>query len=375
MKKMRKIGLLALMAGLAIACSKDNSRISSNGVYQDEYRFYATAKINGLPVEYNAGEDGYGLETDYTIEDSVVVMTGKLARENASLQSAIVLRIRGNEQVGNENDFIVGEALRPGLYAFRDNSGRSVIPGSYELQFLGDTNFSPLQYYWTFDDGSVSSSAAPPAINVAVDDYDPFMVTLKTNYYGCESTVTHWVNIEKDCDATIEISNVTSYDFSVSATSRKGNILSVDWLLDGYEVEPSFSGKISAYLTGEHTLKAEIHFEEGCSKVVERTFDASSSTPCITDFWCEKKKATTIDHNQLGAVELEFYDENGKKFTSYYSGTDGDFKIVSLSPYRENEKGQKTTRFFFEANAILKNEDGTSVELTECFGSFAVSHP
>src|SRR5690606_3625754 len=372
MKMKRIIWMLAVLAGLITACAKESS---PSGSYQDEYRFYATAKINGLPIEFNAGENGYGLETDYSIEDSVVIMTGRLAKENATLSNALILRIRGNEEVVDENDFEVHTALRPGLYAYRDKSGYGVVPGSYELSFLGDTSLSPLQYSWSFEDGTVSSLMSPAPKNVVVSKYDPFMVKLKTNYYGCENTVTHWVNVQKDCDATIEISEITNYGFKVNAISRQGNILRVDWALDGQEVEPSFVGTITANMSGKHTLRAEVYFEEGCTKVVEKTFDGSASTPCITDFWYKKKKATTYNHKQLGAVELEYYDENGKKFTSFYAGTDGNFEIVTLSPYRENEKGQETTRFFFEANAILKSEDGTSVELTEGFGSFAVAHP
>lgn len=375
MMKASKIWMLALVVGLATACSKDSFDPSSSTGYQDEYRFYTKAKINGLPIDFNAGEDAYGLETDYSIQDSVIIMTGKLSKENQPLKNAIVLKVRGSKEVVDESSFRVEQSLYPGLFAYRDLSGYITIAGSYDLKFLGDTSYSQLGYDWTFENGSNSSLRSPAPIRVAVSEFDPFKVKLKTNYYGCTSEVTHWINIQDNCDATMKISEISNYGFKVQAISRQGNILNVDWALDGQEVDPDFVGAISANLYGTHTLRAEIFFEEGCTKVVERTFDSSNNTPCLTDFWYEKNKSTTYDSKQLGAVELEYYDENGKKFTTFYSGTDGDFEIVSLSPYLENEKGQQTTRFFFEANAILKNEDGTSVELTECFGSFAVSHP
>ncbi|AEV33367.1 hypothetical protein Oweho_2397 [Owenweeksia hongkongensis DSM 17368] len=375
MMKGRIIWMLALIAGLATACSKDSSDLASGSGYQDEYRFYAKAKINGLPIDFNAGENGYGLETDYTLEDSVIIMTGKLAKENQPLKNTILLNIRGNKKVADESSFRVEQSLYPGLFSYRDLSGYITVAGSYDLKFLGDTSYSQLGYNWTFENGGNSSLRSPAPIRVSVSEFDPFKVTLKTDYYGCISEVTHWVNIQNNCDATIKISEISNYGFKVKAISRQGNVLNVDWALDGQEVDPDFVGAISSSLYGTHTLRAEIYFEEGCSKVVERTFDAFNTTPCLTDFWYEKNKSTTYDSEQLGAVELEYYDENGKKFTTFYSGTNGDFEIVSLSPYLENEKGQQTTRFFFEANAILKSEDGTSVELTECFGSFAVAHP
>ncbi len=375
MINMRAICMLVVLIGFATACKKDNANATSDGGYQDEYRFYTTAKINGLPIELNAGEDNYGLETNYTLEDSVVIMEGMLAKENEPLKNAVLLRFRGNQKVTRVEDFRVEKSLRPGLFSYRDKTGYSSVPGSYDLKFLGDTSYYQLNYSWMFETGSSSSFRSPPPIRVNAQDFDPFKVSLMTDFNGCKSVVTHWINILEDCDAAIKVSNVSPYGFNVNAVSRQGNILSVEWTLDGNTVEPSFSGYIGASLYGEHTLKGEIFFEEGCTKIVERTFDASAATPCLTDFWYEKSKATTYDQKQLGAVEIEYYDENGKKFSTFYSGTGGDFEIVSLSPYLENEKAQSTTRFFFNAEAILKNEDGTSVELTECFGSFAVAHP
>ena len=155
MRIARIIGFMAALAWVGVACKKDNLDASLNGSYQDEYRFYTKAKINGLPITFNAGEEGYGLETDYTLEDSVVVMSGTLVPENGLLKNAFVLRIRGNQILADASEFRVEKSLQPGFYSYRDESGYCTIPGSYDLKFLGDTSFSPVTYNWSFEDGRV----------------------------------------------------------------------------------------------------------------------------------------------------------------------------------------------------------------------------
>jgi len=371
-----KVGFVILALILLAGCKKDDINTQDLNNYQDEFRFYTNAKINGLPVNFNAGEEEYALETDYSISDSILIMEGILAKVGKPQQNALILKIRGNEPVINPEDFRVEQSLRPGLYAYRDRSGEKVVPGMYELEFFGDTSYYPMNFHWKFPDGSSSYLKNPTARTVLVDDYDPYNVSMTTDYSGCESRVAHAINLEDDCDATFAITNVTNTECGIQVIARNGNIKDVSWTLDGFEVSPDFYGVIHApYLGGNHTLTAEINFENGCQKVVEREFDGSSAQPCYTDFWYKKSKITVQDPEQLGAVELVYYDENGKMFSSYYSSVEGSFKIVSLSPYLANEQGQKTTRFFFEAEAILKNADGSSVELTECFGSFALAHP
>lgn len=363
---------ITLLAG----CKKDDAGTQNLNHYQDEFRFYTNAKINGLPVNFNAGEEDYALETDYTISDSILIMEGELAQVGKPQQSALILKIRGSERITKPEDFRVEQSLRPGLYAYRDRSGKKIVPGMYELEFFGDTTYAPINFDWSFPDGSRSYVKNPASRTVNVDDYEPYIVSMTTDYSGCESRVAHAINLEDDCDATFEITKLTNTECGIKVIAKNGTIKEVNWALDGSEVSPDFYGVIhDSYYGGNHTLTAEINFENGCQKIVEREFDGSAAQPCFTDFWYKKSNITVHDLQQLGAVELIYYDENGKMYSSYYSSVEGSFKIVSLSPYLENDLGQKTTRFFFEAEAILKNSDGSSVELTECFGSFALAHP
>lgn len=373
---LRKIVAILSVIVTMVSCQKDESPLTYNSTYQDDYRFYTRAKVNGLPVDFYAGDNGYGLETDYSIDSGIVIMSGTLSTGDAMLKNAIVLRMRGNEKVSVASDFQVGQALRPGLYSYRDRSGYSVVPGEYELQFFGDTNLYPASFHWQFQDSTESFVQNPPIKQVNSGNHDPFTVSLTTNYYGCQSSVVHHVNVEDDCDATFNMTSLSSYGCAIEVIARHGNLLSVDWTLDGSSVSPDFSGNINTtYISGKHELKAEMFFEDGCTKVVERHFNALGGADCLGDFWFNKNQVTVYDSEQLGSVELEYYDETGKMFSTYYSDVNGKFKIASLSPYKENALGQQTTRFFFEANAVLKSSDGSSVELTECFGSFAVAHP
>lgn len=359
---------------LAASCAKDSPK--DEATYIDDFRFYVKANVDGLPIEFYAGEKEYFLETQYWMEDSVPVLSGTLSSYNSMYNGSVVLRIRGAEALAGPAEFQVQNTLRPTAYPYRDQSNFKAEAGYYELQFYGDTLTSPSTYFWEFENGQTTTDQNP-VVQVHATDYPTFRTKLTTTTSGsCQSAVTHYVNLAQDCDAGIEISGISAYSVKVKVNARVGTVNNVKWYLDGNEVAPDFLGVLNVgSLAGPHSLRAEIKFAGGCEKVIVREIRDLPDLYCISDFWYEKTEVKTFDPKQLGTVELEYYDKDGKKFTTYYNDVDGDFKIVSLSPYKENDQGQRTTRFFFEANAVLRNSDGSSVSLTECFGSFAVAHP
>lgn len=356
------------------SCSKDEKSPASS--FTEEYRFFVKGQINGLPFEYNAGEDDYFLATDYFIEDSVVIMEGRLYRESDPGRNAITIRLRGKKGAAYANTFVVEDNIAASPYPFRDVTGYRTQTGKYLISFYGEVTTGSMSYYWSFPD---NTSSTDPSIEktIEVDENDPYPVTLYTSKAsGCNSEVTHYVNLEGDCDATFEMElPVVGSVIKTEVISRIGTIAEVDWLLDGTPVTPLLGEIDLATVPGAEVLSCIVKFEDGCTKRIDRNLAVTVQNACVTDFWYTKEKPTMYDPHQYSTVEIEYLDENGKKFTSHYSRVEGDFKITSASEFRENEEGQKTVRFFMETDVILKNTDGSTIELKNGFGSFAVAHP
>ncbi len=359
---------------LAASCNPEKDKVSSN--YAEDYRFFLKGQLNGLPFEYNAGEDGYFLETDYYREDSVVVMEGRLSRLGMADKNSVVIRIRSKAAEAPGSDFVASDNIEAKDYAFRDVTGYRAQTGKYTINLYGDSTFlanTDLDY-WIIN----GATASGYEVQRTFDRNTPnFNVALRTIISGdCESEVRHFINLQQDCDATFKMYVTSPYMLKVQTVARVGTIGDVQWFLDSVEVKPNFQGEIDRSLVPNATmLTCSIYFDDGCVRRIDRSLNATLQSPCITDFWYTKQKPTILDPNQYSTVELEYFDENGKKYTSYYTDVLGDFKITSASPFQQNEDGEQTMRFFMEADVILKNVDGSTVELKNGFGSFAVAHP
>ncbi len=359
---------------LTLSCNPEKDKVSNS--YAEDYRFFIKGQANGLPFEYNAGEHDYYLETDYYTEDSVVVMEGRLSRLGQPDRNAMVIKIRSNSAVSQGAYFVANENIQAKEYAFRDVSGYRAQTGKFMLSLFGDSTFlaNTNSYRWSID----GIPATGYEVQKTFDKNTPnFNVSLQTTISGnCESEVRHYINLQEDCDATFKMLVTGQDKVSVRPVARVGTISSVEWFLDSTKVEPSFQGEIDLSLVpNAKMLTCSIHFDDGCVRRVDRSISSGLQSPCITDFWYIKQKPTIHDPQQYSTVELEYYDENGKMFTSHYTDVVGDFTITSASPFESNADGEKTMRFFMEADVILKNVDGSTVELSNAFGSFAVAHP
>ena len=81
------------------------------------------------------------------------------------------------------------------------------------------------------------------------------------------------------------------------------------------------------------------------------------------------------EKNEIVILDENYFDANGKRFSSKYDNSIGNFRIHGLRNFEENDQNQKTVRFQFEGKAELKAADGTNLVIDNAFGSFAVAHP
>lgn len=359
---------------VGVSCKKDNN--TTDASYSEDYRFFVKGQVEGLPFEYNAGEEDYYMETDYYVEDSVVVMEGRLSKIDQPNKNAVVIKIRSKAAQATGSAFLAHENIMAKEYAFRDVSGFRAQTGKYMLSLYGDSAFlANTNYYTWIVDGQPTSGYE---LQKTFDKNTPNLnVSLHTTISGdCDSEIRHIIDLQQDCDGTFKMYVNGQDKVSVRAVARVGTISHVEWFLDSTSIEPSFQGEIDLnQVPGAEMLSCAIYFEDGCVRRVERSLSSRLQSPCITDFWYIKQKPTIHDPHQYATVELEYYDEQGKLYTSHYTDVVGDFKITSASPFQENSNGDKTMRFFMEADVILKNVDGSTVELKNGFGSFAVAHP
>ena len=371
----RYISLIVLVI-LVAECRKEEPGTHID--YSEDVVFYVTGSVDGKPVEFNAGRNDYVMASEYFFKDSVVEMRGSLLPHGNVPQSGFAIRVRGQQRIASLAAFNPAKNLDAGPMALRDATGFRKETGKYIVTLSCDsTQGQYASHLWLFPDGTFSNAYTLEKL-VDINDYPRYPVRLETSgNFSCQSEVYHEINLTGDCDAGFDVNMLANFSVQVSLKNVQGNIDHVTWYLNDNPVSPSGTNN-SIYLgnTGNpHHLRCEVAFTNGCVKVMERKLSANFAANCITDFHYQSQKEAVFDPQQLSTVEIIYYNENGKKFSSYYPDAQGQFELISFTPYLTNDNGDPTMQIHFKADAILKSADGSSVQLSNITGSFALAHP
>ena len=370
-----------LAMGLAVSCSKDDG--NAGGDYEDNFVFYVNANIDGNPIQLYAGDEQYILDTDYDFNapDSLVEMRGLLnTQDSGSHTNAFMIKLLAKEAVSSEPSFNIFENLAEGNIALTDASGYKNDPDNFNLNLSPDVISSNYTYLWNFQDGTTSSTVSP-TVAVSAVETPVFEVSLGADPYNgsCSSKTTHFINIDEECDATIIVTpNHVFGGLKGSLITRRGKVQSVDWSIGSTDLGHNLVvNNLPLNDDGNYRLRAEVSFENGCQKIIEKDINVLGGVPnfCDIDFSYIKDPVKIFDPKQRGTLELVYYDATGKRFSSNYDGAEGRFKIHNIRSFNTNDKSQSTISFQFEGRAVLKSSDGSTVNVENAFGNFAVAHP
>ena len=369
--------IIPLLFIAAIAgCRKENP--GSHTSYSEDVVFYVTGNMAGVPFEYKAGENDYVMASDYVFHDSVVEMRGSLLPHGSQHQRGLEIRVRGKQRLSSVSAFNASQNLNTGAMALRDATGFRKETGKYIVSLSCDsTNGQYASHIWHFPDGTFSNAYYVEK-KVDADDYPVYPVRLETSgQFSCQAEVYHEINLLGECDAGFDLDILANFTARLSLKNIQGNVDSVGWYLNGSHITPDpVNHTIYLGNTGnDHLIRCMVYFSDGCIKLMERKVGANFADNCVTDFQYQARKEVVFDPSQLATVEIIYYDKAGKKFTSYYPDAQGEFEVVSFDPYLHNADGDPTTKIHFQANAILKSADGSTMELSNAQGSFALAHP
>jgi len=373
MVKLRSPYLLLVFFSLLLSCQKEDAASNS---YSDSYRFFISGNLNGIPFEYKAGEGDYFLETRYSIDEGVPVMTSELALLDSPKRNSFEVSVRGHNTINASQPFSRESAMPIGLWPYAEPDDTYLSPYLKQIHLKMDSTQGLTYHHWQYKNNTIAQ--APDTIITANSVYENILpVTLSTRTANCESAISHHINLTEGCDASLSRPFLDSVSAHIFITRVNQPISSVKWFLNDTALSESSTTDALIYYNfhGVQTVRAEISFEGGCVKTVERTFNSLSTPNCLRDFTYSVKPAEVSDSLMRQTVKITYYDEAGTPYHSYYNDVPGLFEINSLSGFSDNDSGDPTSRFFFTADVILRSEDGSTVSLTNAHGSLAVAHP
>ncbi len=373
MSSMTKYLLLLGSAILMSGCSKE---MAGDQHYSEQHRFFMKGNIDGIPFEHKAGEGNWYLETNYELEDSLLISSSSLASIEQPEQNSFYLIYRGKQRLGNESEFSLAANLQNGLYPFTDPSGYYINPNKKLISIVGDSLYGLDGYSFSLPDGStVFSYPFSRVLDVTKDTLWP--VSLNSYYQLCSSTITHYIDPASDCYASFKVDFLSNQEVELHVNRNSVAVEEVTWIVNGQTLSGKAASGQKAILSssGIQSVEAQIRLADNCVHRVRREFPANATDMCLRDFRYSRHLHRDYDELQRGSFEMVYFDENGKRFSSRHKGVEGLFKLSSLTNNGLNEYEENTSRFFFECDVILKSDDGSSIPLNKVYGSLAIAHP
>lgn len=371
---MKKVSLFFLaLALLSSACKEDDG--PSQTVFMESPRFYVNANINGLPLSLKAGEDGYQMFTDYRVVDSVLYMCGVLAADSPAYRNAFKITLRGSEIINSPSQLASGNIFETGPISLYDPSGKTTLAGYYDYFFTADSVNGHIPLRWNTPSNNYYGDSCQ-LIGLNAHNQPNFSIEmLSAGPLSCTPLVRHTIRTGQDAKAQLYIVKNSNSELRAEAQARIGRIKKVSWSIDG---QNAGAGEFLQYNTvgfsASFQVKAVVEFEDGGVEIIEKVVLPGGSACDINIDYSKKVHRVENPHN-LRTVEIEYYDNNGKLFTSAYPNCIGNFEVESVGDYNDASSSHRHQRFSFSGNMILKNSDGSTLEVNNIFGSYTVAQP
>lgn len=365
---------------LGVACNKDNG--IDQAEYSDTPLFYISGILNGLPINLQAGNDGYAMYTHYYMHDSVLHMESILATDSPAFREAIKIDIHGASlsASASSNDF--NSILNNGPVALADASGYTRRPHVYNFLFTSDSLNGDIPLQWNTPDSSYYGDSCWLWEVNALQKPNFKVEMLSAGPLSCSPYVAHTINTQGECKAEMHILKSTNSELKAELRARVGNIRSIQWFLNDQAVG---NGELLQYdvvgFTAGYRLKAAISFESGCTEVIEKIILAGTPN-CDINLNYQKLAQRDYNPHNLSTVAISYYDANGREYRSDYANNSGHFNIETISTYNESASSPVSSgnqvshkRYAFSGDLTLKSSDGSTVQLNNIFGIFAVEYP
>lgn len=337
--------------------------------------FSFTGKLNGNPVSYFSGTNGYYMSSSYQTDTSNVREfsgTLKLFGCNLPCNNSVRLRIRDYRNASYLTN--PDTSIAPGYYAYSKPSGAAA---AYSTTFIAQfSGGSPQSSLWTFSDGSTATPSVIVKTFPRNGQYNTCLSYTSTSL--CTSSICNTIYLGQTGDGVrVNISSTTFSSTAVSFTAlaTAGTPpFSYSWDF-GDGNTSSLQAPTHVYAAnGVYAVLLTITDSKGNTGTANKNVATALPGSCAVNYtYSTQPLANPLN---LANVILEWTDSNGITYTSENNSqpASSGFQIKSVEEYKLNENGQRTKKITVSANCILYNGAST-VLLEDAELIFAIAYP
>lgn len=365
--KIRVITYIAAVLAL-VGCRKD-APLPPSDVNPD---FHATALVNGNEVSMTAGDEGYYMHTDYTMENGLVYMVGDL-NANEVGKPSWKFGFANSEEGENVDVYEVLSLGEKNLQAVTTYVPVDGFIGIKPGIVLGADDATHPQYYWRFQFGGRVMEPSPTF---------PFD---STNYSGVQPVVT--IGIRPNNVDFIETSRCVDIRHPEAIASYHVEVLSNGTFL--CYLDPMYQSDVTQVLwhvnnqynsTGD-TLLYKASPEDGAEVDIQAAFrhngggrtcqtreipvrdyfgNGSPALPLV-DFGYEVNTLSRVDSMQLNTVRVEYTDKFGEVFRTDLHHDPGTITIEEVTEYQNDLNGRPTVKLHIKGSFLLRSANGEAL--------------
>ncbi|MBK8503927.1 MAG: hypothetical protein IPL46_17995 [Saprospiraceae bacterium] len=320
--------------------------------------FYSEINLGGNPFIASAGKGNYVMDADFNVDadKDILDLIGFLRLSDCTSRpcpNSLRIILRGLYQGGGTFDINQVLAKRDFDFAWTLNRDSALVRFSAPQPAIESQVLT-----WKFP-GEKDIRQQDHFERILQIDQD-YQVSLHTKEQSCESSQLQIINLATGgCKSVIRVENGKAFVRSLGKPPFK-----VLWS-DGSQDSVVSISAIS--VSNSKILRVKVIDSDQCES--EATIGLGTGTGsdrfCETNFTYSKSTLEASDLLHFGKVLVEYTDDTGVVYRSngYRQPNEASFKILEVTDFEKNDRGQKTKKIKCEIKCLLSSRDNPEKEI------------
>lgn len=376
---MKRLLTILVLGLVLVACDRTREPL----VYEGTPVFYLDGRIGSEDVTVQAGKEGYYMYSAYEQDQRGMYSFTAELKESKGDGHRFKFFLNDNEFSEPSQESKVQESVVPSKMSF--------VSPPEKVDFLKFTlepdewHINPedqIYYEWTDAEGRLATTREAEFF-YRKSLFQPTEICLEmvNESQGIRRTACNVVYYENSCDADFGYDNWSAYfNFFVKNPSPTALYL---WVFSSAGSAPAKTGtRVSAEYNDValDEICLTVNNANECGKIwCQNVIVDSSAAVSLANmnYQMEELMLEAEQKYPLGQFHMEYTDPSGVTYRSSedFQSSGSRFEILDVSPYDNNEMGQKTLKVTFELTCDLFSESGELIHIDEMRGVMAVAHP
>ena len=327
----------------SISCAKKKYPES---IIENQPVYYSKFDINGVPMEFKAGENEVYMYADVTKDTADVnEYNSTLRRSNCNgCGPSLKFVLRDYKATSGSETSKIDSTVRVGRYEYLKNIQGPVYKASYKATQNG--NGSVLSFNWNFEDGTSLTGT-----NVSYEFQNPgtskVCVSLKTAN-GCVSNLCHDELIGRNtlnCEVSARADTSSSVDFATSVSGGTAPYKYYWEFGDGTNLQGN--AEVTHYYpySGSYLAQVTVVDATGVRTITQyNVVTKHDISSCAVNFSRTSLSEISAIQQSLSKVRIVYTNEQGVSYQSLgkEQPANSNFEILNVQDGETNENGRPT---------------------------------